>query len=157
MSVTEEQRRNLYAALERLIGAEQAGPLMELLPRHPMSELVTRSDSQANTIMLRGEMAELRSGLQGEMAELRSELRGEMAELRSDLQDEMTVLSAELRSEMAGLSSRLDARMVALESGLRGELAELRGDVRHQIGGLYRWGAALLATNGAALMAALIT
>lgn len=156
MSVTEEQRRNLYAALERLIGPDQAVSLMELLPRHPPSELVTRSDAHANTIMLRGEMSELRSELCGEMSELRSELRGEMVELRSELQDEMTVLSAELRSEMAGLSSRLDARMVSLEAGLRGDMAELRGDVRQQIGGLYRWGAALLATNGAALIAALV-
>lgn len=145
MSVTEEQRRNLYAALERLIGPDQAALLMELLPRRPPSELVTRSDAQANTIMLRGEMSELRS-----------ELRGEMVELRTDLQDEMTVLSAGLRSEMAGLSSRLDARMVSLEAGLRGDIADLRGDVRQQIGGLYRWGAALLTTNGAALIAALV-
>ncbi len=79
MSQSEEDRRGLYDELAGAIGPDSAGVLMELLPRSPSSELVTRTDMQANTIMLRGEMAELRADLRTEMADLRAELTGEMA------------------------------------------------------------------------------
>ena len=85
MDVSEEDRRTLYDGLAEAIGAQPAGVLMELLPRSPSSELVTRSDMHANTLMLRGEMAELRAELVGEMADLRTELRGEMRELRTEV------------------------------------------------------------------------
>ena len=57
--------------LEGTLGADVANNLMQLLPHEPAGQLVTRTDMQANTIMLRGEMAELRAELRGEMAELR--------------------------------------------------------------------------------------
>ncbi len=75
------------------------------------------------------------AALEGSMAGLRGELRGEMAELRAQLRGEM----AELRAE------------------LRGEMAELRADVNTQIAGLQRWAAGIVAANGAALVAALVT
>ncbi len=101
MSQSEEDRRGLYDELAGAIGPDSAGVLMELLPRSPSSELVTRTDMQANTIMLRGEMAQLRADLRTEMAELRADLRNEMAELRTDLRTEMADLRAEVTGEMA--------------------------------------------------------
>ena len=71
MSITERDRRNIYNGLEGTLGADVANNLMQLLPHEPAGQLVTRTDMQANTIMLRGEMAELRAELRGEMAELR--------------------------------------------------------------------------------------
>lgn len=82
---------------------------MQLLPLEPANQLVTRTDMQSNTIMLRGEMGELR----GEMAELRSELRGEMAELRADLTGQMVELRAELRGDMDRLHGSMQRMMAA--------------------------------------------
>ena len=103
MAITEKERRELFDGLESAIGPKAANNLMELLPNTPAALLVTREDMQANTPVLRSEMAELRSELKGEVAELRAELKGEMAELRSELKGEMTELRSELRGEMAEL------------------------------------------------------
>jgi hypothetical protein len=56
--------------------------------------LATRQDM----LILRHEMAELRTELRGEMAELRTELRGEMAELRSEFRQQMHSFEVKLAS-----------------------------------------------------------
>jgi F0F1-type ATP synthase membrane subunit b/b' len=61
--------------------------------------LATRQDM----LILRHEMAELRTELRQEMNELHTELRQEMNELRSELRHEMGALRTELRQDMAGL------------------------------------------------------
>ena len=53
MNVSEEDRRTLYDGLAEAIGSQPAGVLMELLPRSPSGELVTRTDMHANTTLLR--------------------------------------------------------------------------------------------------------
>ena len=103
MSISESDRRAIYARLEPVLGEDVANNLMALLPHQPADELATRTDLHATTMTLRAEMAEMRAGLQTEMGELRSELRGEMGELRSDLRGEMAELRGELRSEMVDL------------------------------------------------------
>jgi len=92
MSLAEQHRRDLFNGLEEVIGTTKANHLMELLPQTPAAQLVTRDDMHANTLALKGEMAELRGELRGEMAELRTELKGEMAELRTEI--------SELRADM---------------------------------------------------------
>ncbi|MEM8904532.1 MAG: hypothetical protein AAGF02_12585 [Actinomycetota bacterium] len=86
MTDAARDRRELHQALADQLGERPADTLMAHLPDQPTPDFATRDDLLANTIMLRGEMAELRSELRGEMAELRSELRGEMAELKVSLQ-----------------------------------------------------------------------
>ena len=61
---------------------------MDLLPRYPETDLVTRADMHASTSILQGEMAELR----GETSELRGEMNAKFgmvdeifAELRIDI------------------------------------------------------------------------
>jgi hypothetical protein len=95
MSVTERDRRHVFAKLEEAIGLEAANSLMELLPFHPTIELVTRADMAATSSVLRGEMSELRADLQSEMSELRADLQGEMSELRG----EMVALRGELKGK----------------------------------------------------------
>jgi len=92
MSVSSSDRRNWYTNLETTIGTQATDTLMDLLPLHPSSELVTRSDVHAQTQMLRGEMAELRAGLKGEMVELRVELRDDMASLEARFEQRFTEL-----------------------------------------------------------------
>lgn len=149
MDVTEQDRRALYDGLAEAIGSDSAGVLMDLLPRSPSGDFVTRTDMQANTIALRGEMAEMRAQLtgemaelRGEMAELRAELRGEMADLRTELRGEMAVLGTELRGEMAELRTDLTAAIVAV----REDGAELRADIGRWIIGAGLSIAALMVT-----------
>ena len=103
MALTEQHRRSIHESLEAVHGEEIANHLMELLPRHPESELVTRTDALATGTMLRGEMAEMRAELKTEMGELRTELTGDMSELRTELTGAMSDLRVDVRTEIAGL------------------------------------------------------
>ncbi len=89
MSTTDRDRRELFTSLETAIGTKPANTFMELLPRQPADELVTRSDMHAfgSTLRadVRSDMTELRAALRGEMADLRTELRVEMASLRGEM------------------------------------------------------------------------
>jgi len=67
--VSDEDRRDLYEALERRLGPSPAGTLMELLPPVGWADVARQSD----LVAVRGEMAQIR----GEM----SEIRGEIAKL----------------------------------------------------------------------------
>ena len=131
MSATSADRQAVYESREPVLGEQAALRLMDHHNFTPERELASTSDLMATTAALEGSMAELRGELRGEMAEL----RGEMTELRSELRGEMTELRAELR----------------------GEMAQLRADVNVQIAGLQRWAAGILAANGVALAAALLT
>ena len=102
MSLTEQNRRDVFNSLENAIGTEQANYLMELLPLTSASELVTRND-------LASFGTSLRSELRGEMAELRAELRGEMAELRG----EMAELRGEIDSKLANAHAATQRLIVA--------------------------------------------
>jgi len=102
MALTESDRRDIFDSLEAVHGPDVANNLMQLIPHQPAAHLVTREDMHANTRMLRGEMAELRSELRGEMTELRSELRGEMIELRADFRVEMAAIQVSTQRLFAG-------------------------------------------------------
>jgi len=86
--VSDEDRRNLYDALERQLGQSPAGTLMELLPPVGWADVARQSDLVAvrgEMALLRGEMGELR----GEMGELRGELKGEMAGIRAEIKAQL--------------------------------------------------------------------
>jgi hypothetical protein len=93
--VSDQDRRELYEALERGLGGGPAATMMELLPPVGWADVARQSD----LIAVRGEMAQLR----GEM----SELRGEMGELRGELKGEL----AEVRGEISKLSARIDGQI----------------------------------------------
>lgn len=104
--VSDQDRRELYEALERGLGGGPAATMMELLPPVGWADVARQSD----VVALRGEMAQLRGELKGEIAELRGEmgeLRGEMGELRGELKGEL----AEVRGELSKLSARIDGQI----------------------------------------------
>ena len=105
--LTEDDRRNLYDALEESLGARPAATLMAMLPPVGWADVATRHDLDALGSSLRGEMAEVRgemSELRGEMAELRAELRGEMAELRGHVDSLLPKLYAANVASMIGVA-----------------------------------------------------
>jgi hypothetical protein len=93
--VSDQDRRELYEALERGLGGGPAATMMELLPPVGWADVARQSD----LVAVRGEMAQLR----GEMGEL----RGEMRELRGELKGEL----AEVRGELSKLSARIDGQI----------------------------------------------
>ncbi|MBY5162056.1 hypothetical protein [Salsipaludibacter albus] len=115
MAVDERARHELYGQLERTLGPEATGTLMELLPPVGWADVATKQDLDAlghrvdaQISGVRAEMADLRTDLRTGMAELQTEmadfctdLRTEMADLRTDVGTEVATLGGELRREMA--------------------------------------------------------
>ncbi len=101
MQISQQERMALFDKAREMLGADEAGILMELLPPNGWGEMATKTDLYATAQEIRGEMAEVR----GEMAEVRGEMaevRGEMAEVRGEM--------AEVRSELVRLEGRMDVR-----------------------------------------------
>ncbi len=111
--VSDQDRRELYEALERQLGHGAATTMMELLPPVGWGDVARQGD----LVAVRGEMAELRAELKGEMAEFRAELKGEMAEFRAELKGEIAELSTEVRSQLPKLYAANIASMIGV-SGL---------------------------------------
>ena len=64
--MSDEDRRDLYEALERRLGQGPAATMMELLPPVGWADLARQSDLTA----LRGEMAELRAEIRSQVPRL---------------------------------------------------------------------------------------
>ncbi|TLZ34397.1 MAG: DUF1640 domain-containing protein [Gammaproteobacteria bacterium] len=89
--------------------------------------LATKQD----VLILRHEIAELRTELRSEMTELRTELRSEMTELRTELRSEMTELGTELRSKMTELRREVEGKLSQSEFH-----AAMTSSVRHMYGAI---------------------
>jgi len=100
--------------------------------------LATKQD----VLILRHEIAELRTELRSEMTELRTELRSEIAELRTELRSEIAELGTELRSEMTELGTELRSKMTELRREVEGKLSQsefhaaMTSSVRHMYGAI---------------------
>jgi hypothetical protein len=88
VSVSESQRRQVYADLERAIGPESAAILMERAFAVDWRDLAThasvdalRASTDAQFVAVRGEIAELRGEMRGSIAELRGEIRSQLPKL----------------------------------------------------------------------------
>ncbi len=89
--VSDQDRRDLYDALERGLGTGPAATIMELLPPVGWADLARQSD----LVAVRGEIAEVRgeiAGVRGEIAEVRGEIagvRGELAKLNARIEGQI--------------------------------------------------------------------
>ena len=110
--MNERERLKLYDRLGEVLGLDEAGTLMELLPPNGWDDIATKDLVAANATSLRGEMAEVR----GEMAEVRGEMaevRGEMAELRS----EMAAQFAGVATQFASVANEFSAVRSEMATG----------------------------------------
>jgi hypothetical protein len=71
--VSDQDRRDLYEALERRLGEGPAATMMELLPPMGWADLARQGD----LVAVRGELAQLR----GEVAELRGDIKAQVPRL----------------------------------------------------------------------------
>ena len=92
MIVDDRTRRLVHEWAARSAGPDVADALMAMLPPFPTEEIATGADLERMTVVLRGEISELRGELRGEM----SELRGEMTQLDAGLRGEIVTLSARI-------------------------------------------------------------
>jgi hypothetical protein len=109
--VSDQDRRDLYVALEERLGGGPAATMMELLPPVGWADVARQGD----LVAVRGEIAQLRSELKGEMAELRgelAELRGEIGQVRGGM--------AELRGEIKAQLPRLVVANIGMAFGTAG-------------------------------------
>src|SRR5438105_4194916 len=90
--------------------------------------LATKQD----VLILRHEIAELRTELRSEMTELRTELRSEMTELRTELRSKMT----ELRREVEGKLSQSEFH-AAMTSSVRHMYGAIMGQFALLLGVAY--------------------
>jgi hypothetical protein len=110
--VSDQDRRDLYEALERGLGEGPAATMMELLPPVGWGDLVRPGDLAE----VRGELA----GVRGEIGQVRGEIakvRGEMAELRAELKSEIGELRTELKNDIGELRAELQAQLPRLYVG----------------------------------------
>jgi hypothetical protein len=81
MPISDSERLQLFERLSHVLGTDEAGYLMELLPDTGPDRPATTGDLRNLGIELRGEIAELRGEVRGEIAELRGEVRQQGASL----------------------------------------------------------------------------
>jgi len=101
MTVTEQSRHQLFKRLEKVLGMEDAGTLLDLLPpvgwgdvatKHDLDDLrvATKHDLDDLRVATKRDIDDLRVAAKGDMDLLRSEFKGDLRELKSDLKDELT-------------------------------------------------------------------
>jgi septal ring factor EnvC (AmiA/AmiB activator) len=103
--VSDQDRRDLYEALERGLGERPAATMMELLPPVGWADLARQSD----LVAVRGEIA----GVRGEIAEVSgaiAEVRGEIAEVRGEIAEARGEIG-KVHGELARLSARIDGQI----------------------------------------------
>jgi hypothetical protein len=90
--VSDQDRRQLFDALERRLGPGPASTMMELLPPVGWADVARQGD----LVAVRGEIAELR----GEIAEL----RGDIAEVRGEMKAQLPRLITANIASMIGVA-----------------------------------------------------
>jgi len=122
VTIDERSRHALYLRLEEVLGAEEAGTLMDHLPPVGWADVATRRDVDGAGALLRSEMA-------SEFAAVRSEMTSEFAAVRSEMAAESALLRSEMTSEFAAVRSEMAAESALLRSEMASEFAAVRRDI----------------------------
>jgi len=137
VTIDERSRHALYLRLEEVLGADEAGTLMDHLPPVGWADVATRRDVDGASVLLRSEMASefaaVRSEMASEFAAVRSEMASEFAAVRS----EMTTEFAAVRSEMASEFAAVRRDITVLQSDVVGIRTEMRA-MEQSLTGLFR-------------------
>ena len=89
MAISETSRHTLHNKLEEVLGAEDAGLLMEYLPPVGWADVATKRDLDHLTVATKRDLEMLELKLHSQIGALGHSLRTEMGELRTELRAEM--------------------------------------------------------------------
>ena len=91
MSVTERSRHELFKKLEKVLGMEDAGTLMDLVPPMGWGDMATKRDLDEFTVATKRDIDEFRVATKRDIDEFRVATKRDMDLLKSDLKDELTL------------------------------------------------------------------
>jgi 3-oxoacyl-ACP reductase-like protein len=129
MPATDAERLALHRRLEAVLGPNEAATLMTAVPPVGWSDLVTKDVLRSEMSLLRGEMANMESGLRSDMADLRSEIgavRAEMAAEFGSVRSEIGSVRADSASQTRMLMLTMVVLVVAMVGTVFGALALVR-------------------------------
>jgi hypothetical protein len=128
MAVDEQARHRLHQKLEQVLGAEEAGILMEHLPPRGFGDLATKGDLELSRAATKADIDVLRVATKADIDGLRAELHGllvandaEHESMRAATKSGFDLLRAEqeaLRHELLGAIHRSTRQMMAWVSGM---------------------------------------
>lgn len=136
MAIYERDRHQLFEKLAELLGAKNAGTLMEMLPPRDFDAFAHREDVEnartelrAEMIAVRSDFAVLKSEVSAEIGALRADMDAELKSVRTDIGNLRTDMDAEfksVRTDITNLRTDMDARFELV----RAEFALTRASTR---------------------------
>lgn len=164
LTITERQRRNLFIRLEEVIGGDRADNLMQLLPRVPNDDQVTRADIIALAQTLDGRFLDHQAETKADFAQFRTEMCDEFRDFEARSRDQAETFRIEMRNEIGSFRNEIRGEFGSFKDEMRGEFGSFRDEIRSDfaqlvdgINGLQRWGVAVVAANAVATITALVT
>ncbi len=121
MSVDERARHRLYLKLEEVLGAEEAGILMDHLPPTGFGDLVTKGDLDLIRAATKSDIEALRVETKSDIEALRVETKSDIEALRVETKSEFASVRADLQALEHKLTSRIDRsarQLMAWVSGM---------------------------------------
>ena len=85
MAISEQERHQLHARLEKVLGSEEASTLMAHLPPIGWADVATKSDLASLERVIRADLRTEIAGLRTEIADLRTEFHVAFGAFRDDL------------------------------------------------------------------------
>jgi hypothetical protein len=120
VTITEKHRHDLFNDLERVLGAQPAETLMELLPPVGWAEVATKRDLDG-----------LRAATQADIDGLRAAMQADIEGLRTGTKAGLDGLRAATQADIDGLraATKADADLIRVEMATKDDLHHLRRDL----------------------------
>ena len=110
MSVDEGARHRLYVRREEVLGAEEAGILMDHLPPRGFGDLATKGDLDLLRAATKSDLEAFRAEAKSDLDAFRAEAKSDVAALRAETKSEI----ASVRADLQGLEHALSARIESM-------------------------------------------
>ncbi|MGI8426771.1 MAG: hypothetical protein ACR2FO_06080 [Actinomycetota bacterium] len=100
MSVTERSRHELFKKLEKVLGMEDAGTLMDLVPPMGWGDMATKRDLDEFTVATKRDIDEFRVATKRDIDEFRVATKRDIDEFRVATKRDMDLLKSDLKDEL---------------------------------------------------------
>ncbi|HUP84138.1 MAG TPA: hypothetical protein VM143_00600 [Acidimicrobiales bacterium] len=120
MTISDHSRHSLHKRLDEVLGPDDAATLMEHLPPVGWADVATKRDLDRLGVVLRSELAQLRTEVKGDLSR---EIGGLRAGFKSDIagvREEIGGLRADLHKEIGALRADMARQLPTLFLGVLG-------------------------------------